>query len=88
VLSTGPQLIDHATVQHIDDSDIFDGHGTTSSLVTPPLEDPHEGLGASDSDDDSLPFLGDPKPELFGEKTLPSISLIGAAAFKQDNRCG
>src|SRR5882724_5769775 len=28
------------------------------------------------------PFLGDPKPELFGETTLPSISLIGAAAFK------
>jgi len=30
----------------------------------------------------SLPFLGDPEPEFFGEMTLPSISLIGAAAFK------
>jgi len=40
-------------------------------------------MGTSDSNDDSLPFLGDPKPEFFGETTLPSISLIGAAAFKQ-----
>jgi len=40
-------------------------------------------LDASNSDDDSLPFLGDPEPEFFSEKTLPSISLIGAAAFKR-----
>jgi len=28
------------------------------------------------------PFLGDPEPEFFGKTTLPSISLIGVAAFK------
>jgi len=36
----------------------------------------------SDSNDNSLPFLGDPEPEFFGKMTPPSISLIGAAAFK------
>src|SRR5882724_3120535 len=82
VPSTGPQPIGHATIQHLNDSDIFDGPGQTSSSVPPPIEDPHEDLGASDSDNDSLPSLGDPKPKFFGEKTLPSISLIGAAAFK------
>ena len=45
-------------------------------------DDLNDDLGASNSDNDSLSFLGDPKPELFGEMTLPSISLIGAAAFK------
>src|SRR5882724_10547785 len=40
-------------------------------------------MGAPNSNYDSLPFLGDPKPELFGKTTLPSISLIGVAAFKQ-----
>jgi len=83
VPSTGPQLIGDATVQHIDDSDIFDGPGPTSSSAPPPIEDPPEDLGTSDSDDDSLPSLGDPEPEFFGETTLPSISLIGAAAFKR-----
>jgi len=82
VPSTGPQPIGDATVQHIDDSDIFNGPGQTSSSVPPPIEDPHQDLGTSDSKDDSLLSLGDPEPELFGEKTPPSISLIGAAAFK------
>src|SRR5882724_3239164 len=83
VPSTGPQPIGDATVQHIDNSDIFDGPGPTSSSAPPSIKDPHEGLGASDSNDDSLPFLGDPEPEYLGEMTPPSISLIGAAAFKQ-----
>ena len=82
-LSTHPQQIGHATVQHVDDSDAFDGPGPTSSLVPPPIEDPHEDLGTPDSDDDSLPSLSDPEPEFFGETTLPSISLIGAATFKR-----
>src|SRR5882724_153098 len=43
---------------------------------------PLRTLGTSDSDDNSLPFLGDPEPEFFGEMTLLSISLIGVAAFK------
>jgi len=46
-------------------------------------DDTHEDMGTSNSDDNSLPFLGDPKPEFFGKTTPPSISLIGAAAFKQ-----
>ena len=82
VPSASLQPISNATVKHIDDSDILDGPRLTSSSVPPPIEDPHEDLGASDSDDNSLPSLGDPKPEFFGEKTLPSISLIGVAAFK------
>src|SRR5882672_6669711 len=36
-----------------------------------------------DPDDDTIPPLGDPEHEFFGKTTLPSISLIGAAAFKQ-----
>src|SRR5882724_2836084 len=83
VPSSGPQLIGHATVQHIDDPDFIDSPGPTTSQVPPTINDPHEDLGASDDDDDSLPFLGDPKPEFFGETTLPSISLIGAATFKR-----
>ena len=74
-----PQLIGHTTVQHINNPDLVNGPGPTSSQVPPPIEDPHE---VPNSDDDSLPFLGDPKPEFFGETTLPSISLIGAVAFK------
>jgi len=58
VLSSGPQPISHATVQHIDDPDIFEGPGPPSSSVHP---SGHSGdLGSPDSDDDSLPFLGDP----------------------------
>jgi len=70
-LSSGLQLIGNAIVQHINDSDIFDGPGPTSSSVPPSIEDPHEDLGTADSDDDSLPSLGDPEPELFGKTTPP-----------------
>ena len=80
--SAGPQLISHATVQHVDDPDIINSPEPISSQVPPTIDDPHEDLGTSDSNDNSLPFLGDPKPEFFGEMTPPSISLIGAAAFK------
>ena len=48
-----------------------------------PSRTPHDDLGASDSNNDSLPFLGDPEPKFFGKMTPPSISLIGVAAFKQ-----
>ena len=83
VLSTSPQMIGHSTVQHVDDSDIFNGPGPTSSSVPPPLKDPHEVLGTSNSNDDSWLFLGEPEPEFFGKKTPPLNSLIGAAALKQ-----
>jgi len=39
-------------------------------------------MGTSNSDNDLLPFLGDPEPKFFGKMTPPLISLIGAAAFK------
>ena len=82
VPSSIPQPISHATVQHVKDPDIINSTLLTSSQVPPPTDDPHEDLGASDSDSDSLPFLGDPEPEFFGKMTPPSISLIGATAFK------
>ena len=50
--------------------------------MPPPINDPHEDLGAPNSDSNSLPFLGDPEHNFFGKMTPPSISLIGAAAFK------
>ena len=80
--SSGPQPIGHATVQHIDDPGIIYSPGLTSSQVPPLTDDPHEDLCASNSDNDSLPFLGDPKPEFFGETTPLSITLVGVAAFK------
>jgi len=83
VPSSSPQLIGHATVQHVDDPEFIGSPGLTRSLVPLPTNDPHEDKGTSNSDYDSLPFLGDPKPKFFGETTLPSISLIGVAAFKQ-----
>ena len=70
-------------VQHINDPDLIDSPGLTESQVPQPTNDLNEGLGTPDSNDNSLPFLGDPEPEFFGETTPPSISLIGAAAFKR-----
>jgi len=75
-------LISHTTVQHVDDPDIINSPRPIMSQDPPTINDPHEDLGASDSDNNSLPFLGDPEPEFFGEMTLPTISLIGVAAFK------
>jgi len=69
VPSTSPQPIGDTTVQHIDNSDIFDGPGRNQLLDPTTIEDHHEDLGASDSNDDSLPSLGDPEPEFFGETT-------------------
>ena len=83
VPSSNPSPIGHATVQHIDNPDLIADPGPARSQVPLPTNDLNEGLGTPDYDDNSLPFLGDPKPEFFGEMTLPSISLIGTAAFKQ-----
>src|SRR5882724_3158601 len=71
------------TVQHINNPDFIHSPGLTRPQVPLPTNDSHEDMGTSDSDDDSLPFLGDPEPKFFGKMTPPSISLIGAAAFKQ-----
>jgi len=82
-LSSGSPPIGRTILQHVDDSDVIDSPGPTQPRVPLPTDNPDEGLGTPDSDDDSLPFLGDPEPEFFGETTPPSISLIGAAAFKR-----
>jgi len=78
----GPPPIGHTTVQHVNDPDFIGNPGPARSQVPPPTNNPNEDLGTPNSDDDSLPFLGDPEPELFGNMTSPSISLIGVAAFK------
>jgi len=83
VPSSSPQPISHTTVQHVDDPNFIDDPGSARSQVPLPTNDLNEGLGTPDSNDDSLPFLADPEPEFFVEMTLPLISLIGAAAFKQ-----
>src|SRR5882724_5922490 len=82
VPSSGSPPIGHTILQHVDDPDVIDSPGPTQPRVPLPTDNPDEGLGAPDSSDNSLPFLGDPEPEFFGEMTPPSISLIGAAAFK------
>src|SRR5882724_12613981 len=43
----------------------------------------NEDTASNCNDDDTLPFLGDPEHEFFSKTTTPSMSLIGAAAFKQ-----
>src|SRR5882724_10818540 len=83
VPSSGSPPIGRTILQHADDPDVIDSPGPTQPWVPLPTDNPGEGPGAPDSDDNSLPFLGDPEPEFFGETTPPSISLIGAAAFKR-----
>ena len=80
--SSCPKLISHATIQHVDDLNFVNHHEPTRAPAPPLSNNLNEDLGTSNSNDDSLPFLGDPKPEFFGKTTPPSIHLIGAAAFK------
>src|SRR5882672_7250198 len=82
VIPLGPELIGHITVQHIDDPDPSDepiapGRPRPCSMGNNPAD-----VLPPDPDDDSIPPLGDPEHEFFREMTPPSISLIGAAAFK------
>jgi len=73
---------DRCTIlQHVDDPDVIDSPGPAQPQIPLPTDNPDEGLGTPDSDDNSLPFLGDPEPEFFGETTPPSISLIGRLPF-------
>src|SRR5882672_6874947 len=79
----GPEPIGHTMVQHVDDPDPFDepiipGRPHPCSMGNDPAD-----IRPPDSDDDTIPLLGDPEHEFFGETTPPSISLIGAVAFKQ-----
>ena len=83
MLPSGPELIGHTTVQHIDDLDPINepntpGHHWPCSKGNNPAD-----VLAPDPNDDSLPPLGDPEHKFFGKMTLPSISLIRAAAFKR-----
>jgi len=80
--SAGPEPVSHATLQHMDDPDI-PGHPDPTNVQPPhPTHNPMEDDIPSDSDNDTLPYLGDPEHEFFGDSTH-NISLIGAAAFKQ-----
>src|SRR5882724_1559271 len=62
---SGPPLISHATIQHVNDPDFIDDPGPARSQVPLPSDGPIEGLGAPNSNDNPLPFLGDPEPEFF-----------------------
>jgi len=63
VPSSGPELISHTTVQHINIPD-FVNSPEPARVPEPPLtDDLDEDLGASNSNDDSSPFLGDPNPD-------------------------
>ena len=68
----GFPLIGRTILQHVDNPDVIDSPGPAQPQVPLPTNNPDEGLGAPDPDDDSLPFLGDPEPEFFGEMTPPS----------------
>jgi len=61
--SSGPQPISHTTLQHVDDPDFVDHLEPVRALVPLFTDELNEDLGSSDSDNDSLPFLGDPEPE-------------------------
>src|SRR5467141_1589393 len=83
VMPVNPEPIGHTMVQHVNDQDNVEepfAPGRPRPCSTG--NDPADVL-PPDPDDDTIPPLGDPEPEFFGEMTLPSISLIGAAAFKQ-----
>src|SRR5467141_1407146 len=82
VIPLGPEPISHTMVQHVDDPDPFE-EPITPGRPRPCStgNDPADVLPPN-SDDDTIPPLGDPEPEFFGKMTLPSISLIGVAAFK------
>jgi len=78
-----PEPIGHSTVQHVDDPDPFDEPSTHDRPCPSATgKDPVDVL-SPDPDDDTIPPLGDPEHEFFGENMPPSISLIGAAAFKR-----
>jgi len=80
--SSSPQLIGHTTVQHVNDPDFINSHKPSITPAPLPPNDLNIYISASNSDNDSLQFLGDPEPKFFGKMTPPSISLIGVAAVR------
>jgi len=79
---SSPELISHPIVQHVDNPDFFNDPEPARAPAPPLTDDLDEDNATSNPDDDSLPSLGDPEHEFFSEMKPPSISLIGAAAFK------
>src|SRR5882724_7426220 len=59
--------IGRTILQHVDNPDVIDRPGPAQSQVPLPTGNPDEGLGAPNTNNDSLPFLGDPEAEFFGE---------------------
>jgi len=80
---SGPEPIGHTTVHYVNNPDFVNNPELARAPELPLTKDLKEDLGASNSNNDPLPFLGDPKANFFGDTTPPSISLIGAAALKQ-----
>src|SRR5882672_3181376 len=70
-------------VQHVNDPDPFNKPITPGRHSPCSMGNDAADVLPPDPDDDSIPSLGDPEHEFFIETTPPSISLIGAAAFKQ-----
>ena len=83
VLPSGPKPVGHTTFQHLNDSDFIYNPEPSKTPVPWLSNDLDEDDKPSNPDDDSLPSLCDPEHGFFGKTTPPSISLIGAAAFKQ-----
>src|SRR5882724_10829976 len=83
IMPAGPEPVGYATIQHVDDLDPISDPELPVQLVPRPTNDTNEDTASYCDDEDTLPFLGDPEHEFFSKMTPPSISLIGAAAFKQ-----
>ena len=58
--SSSPKPIGHTTVHHVDEPDVINSPEPARALVPLLTNDLNDEIGASDSDNDSLPFLGDP----------------------------
>src|SRR5467141_2933132 len=83
VMPVNPEPIGHTTVQHVNDPDkVEEPFAPGQPRPCSTGNDPADVL-LPDPDNDPIPPLGDPEHEFFGETTLPSISLSGAAAIKR-----
>src|SRR5882672_2615477 len=83
VMPVNPELIGHTMVQHVNDPDNVEEPFASSQPRPCSTGNDPAGVLPPNPNDDTIPPLGDPEHEFFGETTPPSISLIGAAAFKR-----
>jgi len=81
-MHTSPEPIGHTTIQHVNDPNCINDSEPAKVPTQWFANDLDEDDSFSDPNNDSLPPLGDPEHEFFGEMTPPSNSLIGVAAFK------